>query len=336
MANEMIRMAGRDPETGTAKAVRTDAEGNIGIKATGNEVNEINTTATLSAGEGSIVSGDMSKAISKTSYVYAENDGYAGIEVLLNNKWLPLLKVKNEHFKDDFTGTDSPLNSNLWQVAKMGTYNTDFTYAKVVNDKLSVSVRSNSGSSHTFVTSVKKVTVSTEKIIRFTVDETKFPSGITSELNIGFVPTQPIEGGTTGIAGRTFELKLTQGKLVNYEDSTEYVISTLDSQAKYQVISTPTTRKVYRNGILIFDKTRTLPETEYFMYLQLTASASAATRVVDINNFLLWSKNEDAKVTGKELWAKTTTDVIPSEMRVVFESDIDKSNEVFISLTGQA
>lgn len=330
----MLRIAGRS-KSGVAKPFETDENGVQSINFTKSTSMELaNSEKTLVVGESTSGIAKANDVLSKTVYVHAEKDGYAGIDVKLNDKWLPILKARDEVLRDDFVGDNIPIGTK-WGVAKLGSYNTDLTYSKIMGDKLELGLRSNSGTSHIYVTSTKKIATTTEKIIAFVIDETQYPVGINSELNLGFTPTMPVDGGSNHIAGRTFELRIREGKLIDIDTSEEHMLDTLDANAKYTIISTPSNKKVYRNGILIFNIDRPLDQSDYHFYFQLTALTSASTRAVHVDNLVVWERNEDAKVAGGELWVKTSSDAMPSEMRVVFQNEFTENNHVTLMIVGQ-
>lgn len=330
MADQMLRMAGRGSD-GLAKAIKTDTTGSLITKLEGSQSNVLGSKSGIVAPAASLnVEIEANGFLSKTVYVHSEKDGYAGIDVELGGEWFPYLKVRDEYLKDDFEGNDNPVKAAKWEVAKIGDPNVALTYAKEFNGSLELGMRSNSGTSHVFLTSNKKINAAMERIVNFSINETEYPTGVTAELNIGLTPTKPTNSNS--IAGRVYIFRFRESKV--FWAGGEQIV-TPKADAKYTVVFNPSGYKIYREGVLVYEGAQTLPESEYFLYLQLSATTSAATRTAHVGEIVVWSKNDDAKVTGGELWVKSSTDAMPARMRVVFQNDLTAENNIKVFVVGQ-
>lgn len=335
MSDKMLRVSGRFEDAnglGYAKAIKTTENGQTINVLAGSQAEQLaSTTNIISGGGATNVSFQANRHLSKTIYAISNKGGYAGLEVELNGEWYPYLKARDEYLRDYFEGVDNPVDAVKWAVNKTGTFNETSTFAKEQNGQLVIGVRSNASYSSVFLTSKKKITTTLERIMSFTIDETEYPVGNTAEFILGLIPTLPVDTGQ--IAGRVYLMRLTTNKVIF--PGGEYPI-TPKAKANYTIVFSPTTSKIYRDGELIGSPTIALVEPEYHVSLQLTATTSALARTAHLDEIVVWSKREDAKVQPGEMWIKSTSDAMPSNMRVVFQNDIGTpNNEVMICVVGQ-
>lgn len=336
MADKMMRIAGRGLD-GQAKAVQVNNSGSLitQINATA-EVIDSDIRQSVGLGETLIVSGDVSGKVAKTAYVYAEKDGYAGIEVTLDGggTWMPMIAARDEMIRDEFTGTDGDVLAD-WVVGRSGNYSDANSWAKIYSNKAKIKAVSTNLYSQTRIVHLTPVDFTSQKVLAFEVDETLFPSGAgLFEFKAQLLPSIPDDGVDTNSVARKTIFTIRDGAVRDY-GSTVIPITSPQTDQQYRVVITSAVTEVYRGDTKVMTKETALG-VPYYICFELVTHKNYGPLELNIDNVILWSSDASAKVTAKQLWVKTVSDAVPGDMRVVFQNDFDSVNTVTALLCGQS
>ena len=283
-------------------------------------------------GEVLIVSGDATNYVGKTAYVYATADGYVALEAEIDGVWYQVVPSQTKVLEDVFTGVDGSALSSAWEITKATNYTVN-TWGKIYGNKMRLNVEASVGFAQAQALVNIPLYLSSEYVIEFDVDETIF-SDATTEMKVGLVPTKPADSqDVSGLAGAEILAWFYAGAV--HRGATTYNVAVADTTQSYRVVVSATSVKVYRGTEKIIDQADILDQSQYYFYIQLITTATAGLRTHNSDDVNIYARLASSKVNANNLWVKTITDVIPGNLRVVFQNDLDNDNVVTIRLCGQ-